>query len=57
MSKHLTLDERVTIQVGLTENKTLGEIAKELGKSRSTNVGKIFRQSSENHCVFYNLGV
>ena len=36
MSKHLTLDERVTIQVGLTENKTLGEIAKELGKSRST---------------------
>ena len=26
-------------------------------KITSTIVGKIFQQSSENHCIFYNLGV
>ena len=36
MSKHLTLDERTTIQVSLGELKTLGEIAKTLGKATST---------------------
>ena len=36
MGKHLTLDERTIIQVSLGEGKTLGEIAKTLGKATST---------------------
>ena len=36
MSKHLTLDERTTIQTSLGKGKTIGQIAKALGKATST---------------------
>ena len=36
MGKHLTADERATIQISLVERKSVNEIAKEVGKSRTT---------------------
>ena len=52
ISKHLTLNERATIQVGLVQNKTLGEIASELGKSCST-ISREIRK----HAVIKRSGV
>jgi len=51
MGKHLTLDERTIIQVSLGEGKTLGEIAKTLGKATST-----ISREVRNHAVTVRKG-
>ncbi|MBP1588147.1 MAG: helix-turn-helix domain-containing protein, partial [Clostridia bacterium] len=41
MGKHLTLDDRISIQTLLKEQKTFAEIARQLGKSPSTIIREI----------------
>lgn len=51
MTKHLTLSERIRIETALKENKTLGETARDLGKSCSTVSREI-----RNHIVIMRKG-
>lgn len=56
MNKHMTFDERVSIQQGLDMGKSFADIAREIGRSRSTisrEVGsrKTVLQARKNVCV------
>lgn len=44
--KHLTLDERTTIQTGLNTNMTFSEIGKLINKDRSTISKEVTKHSS-----------
>jgi IS30 family transposase len=48
MAKHLNLDDRTTIQIGLKEGKSISEIAKELCKEKTTILREI---KSKRHYV------
>ena len=50
-NKHLSFDERMSIQKGLTERKSFKQIGKELGKD-CTTISKEVR----NHIIFKNTG-
>ena len=45
--KHLTFEQRVDIEKGLTENKSFAEIAKLIGKDPSTVSKEVRRHSHE----------
>lgn len=47
MSKYLTFDERLEIQKGLKYQMSFGEIAKSIGKDRTTVAKEIKRYSYE----------
>jgi IS30 family transposase len=51
MSKYLTFEERLSIERGLRENMTFGEIASLIGKDRST-IGKEVKK----HAIDYRAG-
>ena len=51
MGKHLTLDERTIIQVGLNQSKSFREIASELEKAPSS-----ISREVKNHLVFECTG-
>ncbi len=51
MSKYLTFDERLEIQKGLKYQMPFGEIAKSIGKDRTTIAKEIKRYSYEQKLV------
>ena len=56
-NKHLTYDDRLTIQAGLQQGLKIAQIAKNIGKDRST-VGRWIYRCAESACpVFWKSPV